>query len=124
TTRPLRDTIRSGDRMLLAQWEDPSLAPHPELSGVPGSEYQNWHIIAEAGHPLLKAVIDRVLANIDVYCPWTHGVGKNAVLRTTGPIAYTLAIYPVLDGCRVVQGERELGLEYNVAGDHTRLFPT
>ena len=68
---------------------------HPQLSGR--GEYQQWHIVAEAGHPFLEAVIQRVKRNIDNYDPLQERVGKIAVLRMTGPIAYTLAIQSVQD---------------------------
>lgn len=125
-TRPLDEIIREDDRFLLSNWGDYNLVLHHELSDIPRGEFQNWHIIAVAGHPFLKAVIDAVLAKIDSYRPWLHGVGKNAVIRVTGPIAYTLAINPLLSQHpnRSVAGQSELSLEYATAiqGTHERLF--
>jgi hypothetical protein len=66
---------------------------HAELSGK--GEYQIWHIIAAPQHPFLEAVIQRVQRNIEDYDPIRDGVAKPAVLRVTGPIAYTLAIQSV-----------------------------
>lgn len=41
-------------------------------------------------------MIQKVINNIDSYDAVKHGVGGMGVLRTTGPIAYTLAIVPLL----------------------------
>ena len=61
-------------------------------------------------------MIENVLRNLDVYSPPLHGVGKFAVLRVTGPIAYTLAIAPLLDKHphRRVESDRDLGLQYTI----------
>lgn len=60
-------------------------------------ELQQWHIICEPGHAFLKHVIAEVCERIKHYDPKRHGVGKGAVLRTTGPIPYTSAIVPILE---------------------------
>jgi inositol phosphorylceramide mannosyltransferase catalytic subunit len=126
--RPLDEIIREGDKFLLAKWGDYDLVLHPELADVPRGEFQNWHVIGVRGHPFLKAVIEAVLNNIDTYRPWRHGVGKNAVIRVTGPIAYTLAIHPLLSDHpnRAVNSQSDLSLEYAtaIAGTHMRLFPS
>ncbi len=124
--QPLDSILVDDDRIILAKWADNKLFPHGELAQIRGGEFQNWHIIAVKGHPFLKAVIEAVLGNIDTYRPWRHGVGKNAVIRVTGPIAYTLAIYPILDRHpkRVVSSQADLSLEYTIPidGSHIRLF--
>lgn len=97
----LDKVIRPTDQYLLAYW--PEHRPmewkmHDELREVsPKGELQMWFIAARAGHPFLRRVIGRVLANIDRYSPALHAAGKKGVVRVTGPIAYTLAIHPVLD---------------------------
>jgi hypothetical protein len=127
-SRPLDEIIAPDDRYLLAKWGDYHVVVHSRLAHIPRGEFQNWHVIAARGHPFLKAVIDRVLQNIDRYRPWLHGVGKSAVLHVTGPVPYTLAINPLLDRYphRSVAGQEEIGLEYSaVAGEtHVRLFAT
>lgn len=60
-------------------------------------EFQQWFIVASKAHPFLRAVIDRVSENIKNYDGLSGGLGASGVLRTTGPIAYTLAISPILD---------------------------
>jgi hypothetical protein len=99
---------------------------HRELEHIPGGEFQQWHIIAAPGHPFLKAVIETVLRNIDRYQPWFDGTGREGIFRLTGPIAYTLAIAPLLDrhDHRLVANEREIGLEYSILSGigHQKLF--
>ncbi|MBY9064032.1 hypothetical protein K7957_13895 [Sphingomonas yunnanensis] len=131
--RPLRTALRDDDRMILSYWDNepggefPGFGKHAELG--PGfGELQQWHVIASAGHPLLRAVLCKVLANIDGYRPWRVGVGRNGVLRTTGPIAYTRAIAPLLARYphRLLRSPAEIGLHYSIADtyDHRSVFPT
>jgi mannosyltransferase OCH1-like enzyme len=117
-TRPLNDVLRPDDRFILSGWNDDmqSWGSHYELRDIPTGEFQQWHIVCAPGHPYLKAVLENVMANIDRYIPSQHGVGKNGVLRVTGPIAYTRAIHAVLEQFphRVADSSLELGFEYNV----------
>jgi len=135
--RPLNDGLRLEDQFLLAQWDNGEGGRNPraglwgDVAGVPGGEYQQWHVISVAGHPFLRAVILRVLENIAAYRPECAGVGKIGVLRVTGPIAYTLAIeeirqrYPY----RFVDPEKDLGISYSIfpdrgnANEHAKVFP-
>ncbi|PSJ41720.1 glycosyltransferase family 32 protein [Allosphingosinicella deserti] len=130
-TTPLDEITTSGRKLLLAKWDNGTGGSHENwglqrgLEHVGGGEFQQWHIIASPGHPLLRAVIDYVLGNIERYRPWRDGVGREAVFRLTGPVAYTLAITPLLNRyeCTVLPNERMLGLEYSVvAGEQHRTF--
>jgi mannosyltransferase OCH1-like enzyme len=118
--RPFDSVLRADDRCVLSYWNESSTASgwgkHYELRDIAAGELQQWHIICAPGHPFLKAVIDTVLANIDTYTPSLHGVGKNGVLRVTGPIAYTRAIHRILaqHPHRIVDSEHDLGLTYNI----------
>jgi hypothetical protein len=127
-SQPLSRIIKPADRFLLAKWGDYNLVLHHELANIPGGEFQNWHVIGVQGHPFLKGVIESVLLNIDKYRPWLHGVGKNAVIRVTGPVAYTLAICPMLERYRhrAVDSQSDLSLEYSatIPGTHIPLFKT
>jgi len=97
---PLDEVIRPDDELILSQWrnrlgeEFPSAGLYPELTRIPGGEFQQWHVIASAGHPLLQIVINEVLLNIKNYSPFWFGVGKVGVLRLSGPICYTLSLAP------------------------------
>ncbi|MES2626682.1 MAG: glycosyltransferase [Pseudomonadota bacterium] len=133
----LDKVIRDDDLFLLSNW---NIKPeenfygggiHFELAHIAEGEYQQWHIAAAQGHPFLRAVIGNVLANIDTYNPGLHGVGKGGVLRLTGPIAYTLAIHPLLPHHkhRFVHSRDELGLRYSIyagnpAASHKTIFKT
>jgi mannosyltransferase OCH1-like enzyme len=112
--KPLDAVLQPSDEYLLSQWPLGVGGRYWELKHILNGEFQQWHVIARAGHPFLKSVIDAVIANI--YCYESSiGIGKIGVLRTTGPIAYTLAIHPLLSQHphRFVSG-RELGMTYNV----------
>ena len=125
TVKPLGASLRPTDRLVLSHWaRRPGRSHwgmHPELASIPAGELQQWHIIAEAGHPFLQAVVDEVCRRLKQYTPWRDGVGWLAVLRTTGPIMYTQTAASMLPlaGCRIVGGENELGLEYSVFADDT-----
>lgn len=127
--------LREDDTYLLGQWENgpgekyETWGLQADLSNIPGGELQQWHIIAAPGHPFLRAVIETVLANIDAYNPGLHGVGKLGVLRVTGPIAYTMSVFPLLSmhHHRMVNIERDLGIIYSIYFDrnpfaHKQLF--
>lgn len=120
-TRAIDDVLLENDKYLLCGWQNLKGQPnygggiHKELSHLPEGEFQQWHIIAAAGSPLLREVIKKVLKNIDEYRPWRFGVGKPGVLRVTGPITYTLAIYPLLKKYpyRYARFDKEFGLLYS-----------
>ena len=115
-SRPLDEVLQPTDRYLLSQWSTIAAHMHRDLRDIPGGEYQQWFIAAAPGHPYLKTVIEAVLHNIATYTPLRHSVGKPATLRTTGPIAYTHAIFPIRDQHphRQVDSERDLGLDYSI----------
>lgn len=134
-TRPLNEVLRPDDTYILSQWHGKRFAGmgmgvHSALRGIEGTEYQQWHIVAAPGHPFLKSVIENVLRNLRIYNPGIHGVGKRGVLAVTGPIAYTLAIHPLLrlHPHRFVDSAQDLGFDYNLfmtgrnSSAHTFLF--
>jgi len=99
--QPLSMVFSADTRFLISYWDnevggrDKGAGKHPKY-GV-DSEIQQWFIVAELTHPFLEAVIKRVSHNILHYDALHGGVGASGVLRTTGPIAFTLAIQPILD---------------------------
>jgi len=98
---PLSSVISEQTEYLISRWRngpgepDDGAGKHSKY-GV-DDELQQWFIVATQGHPFLRAVVDRVVRNILNYDALHGGVGASGVLRTTGPIAYTLAIQPILD---------------------------
>lgn len=100
----LNKVLLSSDHYLLSHWANAAGSPfegwgiHAETP-YPG-EFQQWHVVAAPTHPLLERVIVAVQRNIHSYDPGRDGTGKRAVLRMTGPIAYTQAIKPLLDRIR------------------------
>ena len=131
--KPLNSVIRTDDEFLLSRWHDKNdeqhkgWGVHDEPDHERFEEFQQWYIVAAPGHPFLKAVIQNVLRNIETYNPAFHGVGKPGVLRVTGPVAYTLAIQPILKlhPHRFVFSKSELGFEYSIfksSDGHNNMF--
>lgn len=119
--KALDDVLRPDDTYVLSQWHGERFAGmgmgvHRALREIEGTEYQQWHIVAAPGHPFLKNVIENVLRNLSIYNPGIHGVGKTGVLAVTGPIAYTLAIHPLLGfhSHRFANSAEDLGFDYNL----------
>ena len=133
--RPLGEIIRPGDRYLLSHWrngtgqEFEGWGRHPEVE-IPQGEFQQWHIVAAPGHPFLRAVILRVLANIRQYDPVLHGTGTTGAIRVTGPVAYSLTLMPLLDAFpyRLIDAHAS-GIIYSIFGaerhkQHRSFFKT
>lgn len=119
---PLTIALLPDDEYLLAHWDAP--VKFSEIGNTDG-EFQQWHIICRPRHPFLYAVIQEVMRNIDNYKQNEIGVGKPAVLRVTGPIAYTKAILPLLNkySHRFIEINDNIGLTYNnIDKSHKSLF--
>lgn len=114
--RPLDAVLRPDDEYILCRVP----SRHREL---PNGELLTHFVIARPTHPFSARVIQDILSNIRGYRPW-NAVGRIGVLRTTGPIAYTLAIDRSLDGpqCRFVT-EEEIGSYFSIDYDHMSAFP-
>lgn len=121
-TRPLDEVLRPEDRYLLSQWRN---GPGERYEGwgfvkdvahIPGGEWQQWHVIAAAGHPILRGVILQVIDNILAYRPEVSGVGAWGVWRLGGPVTYSHVVEKLRHEhpCRVVDAESDLGLVYNI----------
>ena len=115
---PLDTVLNDSDEFILSHWSSKwgKWGRHDSL-GV-AREYQQWHIISKPKHPYLKAVISLVKDNIDNYDPIRDGIGQIAVLKLTGPIAYTMAIEPIVDhySYRMVNIE-DLHFVYSIVTD-------
>lgn len=124
TTRPLDDVLLPDDRYILSKWDQNKYHAwglHPELAAIEGGEFQQWHVIAAAGHPFLFAVIQQVIHNILHYNVTTVGVGFWGVVRTTGPLPYTTTIEAIrhLHSYRHVEIEQDLGIIYSIYDSHS-----
>lgn len=117
--KPLDQIIRPDDEYILTHW--PTRDWH-EIIGNERGEFQQWHIICRPQHPFLAAAIERVLNNIENYNMDRDGVGQK-LLAVTGPIAYSLAIYPLTKTHyhRVAVDSEDIGLVFNgsLGGAHT-----
>lgn len=129
-SRPLDEIVARAESMLLTQWNRADSrfsgwGDHAELRAAGCPEYQQWYLLAAPQHPYMKAVCDRVLRNIARYIPELHGVGSYGVLRTTGPIAFSLAVGTVADPSLVLPTNDDVGLVYTIyetAGAHRSMF--
>jgi inositol phosphorylceramide mannosyltransferase catalytic subunit len=112
---PLNQIIQKDDKYLLSHWAPRQLGMYKGITN-PNGELQQWHVIATKGHPFLKRVIDNVCNNILHYNPLIHDFGFWAVLNTTGPVAYTETIYPLLDKHphRLAQSQADHNLIYSI----------
>lgn len=101
--RPLDAVLRGDEGFIVSHWDNAPGEPHEgwgfheEIADQTRGEIQQWHVIAAPGHPFLRAVIERVVSNIETYRPWRDRVGWRGVLRLTGPISFTQTIAPLLD---------------------------
>lgn len=122
TLVPLDTWLTADDRFIVSQWDNAPGAKYEdwglqrELRHVPGGEYQQWFIASSAGHPFLRAVVEAVLRNIAGYGPVPALFGRYGVVRITGPIAYTLAIAPIVEqhAHRAVNVEQQGLVRYSI----------
>jgi hypothetical protein len=115
----LDQMIRPDDQFLLSRLKNGR--KWSELKDLTlGEEIQQWFIAARPGHPFLAAAIERVTANIETYRPLEHALGARAVIKLTGPIAFTQAIAPLFaaDPHREIDSSAE-GWLYTVLDDGT-----
>ena len=127
-SKPLSEILEPNDQYILAHW-DFTHNPYCRHASInnPNGEFQQWHIISAKGHPFLKAVIENTCKNIKTYNVYLHDVGMTGVLNLTGPIAYTLAILPMMHLYKHRIGfDKDFGLIYSVfsnsLGGHRSLF--
>lgn len=124
--KPLGEVLRPEDKFILTHWDNlpggqyEGVGIFGEVSFLPRGEYIQWCVASVAGHPLLRAVILRMLRNIDEYNPFRHGAGLWGVLRTTGPVMYTQTIEALrpslIEGVdyRLLTKPQDIGLRYSI----------
>ena len=136
---PPEESLLSSDRYILYHWNNEEDGPYkgygfyPDLPRprFPYGEYPQTFVIASPGHPILHEVILDVLRNLDSYSPFRTDVGLWGVLRTTGPIAYSLAVERMLKVLpqrlyRSVRRIEDLGMRvsiYSTATGHRKSVP-
>lgn len=102
-SRPLNEIIPDDCELMLCSWQSTDCGQpkqtgrHDELCFLENGEYQQWNITVSARSPWIKSVIDEVLSRIKDYKPWIYGIGRLGVLRTTGPIPFSIGIARVPD---------------------------
>lgn len=124
-TKPFDESILYGDKLILSHWDNEEGRQHEnwgyyrEIQHINQGEYQQWHIIADSGHPIIREVIIQVLKNIDNYNPYKDGVGLMGTLKTTGPIVYSNIVHNMIQkrytlDYRIVDGVNDIGLLYSI----------
>lgn len=126
-SQPLNEMLLPTDRYILYHWDNEhegcykGFGHHKDLprERFPYGEYPQGFIFTTPGHPIIKAVLLQTLYNLDHYNPFTIGVGLRGVLRTTGPIAYSLAIERITKDIpahlyRHIRCSEELGLRVSI----------
>jgi mannosyltransferase OCH1-like enzyme len=122
---PLDNFLKEDDEYILSHWP---CKPQTTYTNNKYGELQQWYIMTKPKHPYLKAIINKVIDNIKNYDLKITGTGKLAVLKVTGPIAYTTAILPILFDYqhRIFQTHEFIGLIYdnteNLISDHGNFF--
>jgi mannosyltransferase OCH1-like enzyme len=130
--KPLSQIIKPDDTFLISQWRNQlgfkfaGWGLFEDLIKIPGGEFHTWYIATVPNHPFLSNVINKVVLNIDHYTTERFGVGREGVLRVSGPIAYTLAIAPMMKNhrFRIIDAEAS-SLVYSIYKgnyDHDKLF--
>ena len=84
-------------------------------------EICNWVLLSQKGHPVWDVVLDAVCTRIEQYTVQMYGVGKEAVLRVTGPIAMSRCIYARLHTWpHLFLSAGELKFQFDVLGKHQK----
>jgi mannosyltransferase OCH1-like enzyme len=115
-TVPFDEMFDPSDEFILAHWPFDAQAKHLQDYTQGRGEYCQWFIIARPNHPFLYATLQRVKHNIENYTEQDHNNIGLTVLETTGPIAYTKAIYPILEKHKhkLYDEYTSLGLVYTI----------
>jgi len=97
---------------------------HFAISGdIPEGEMLQGFIVSPAGHEFLREVIIQTMKNIDMYNPYTCGVGFGGVVTLAGPAMYTTTVYKCMksksDDCCVARPFADFGFSLYSAGSGT-----
>lgn len=123
---PLDAILRESDSLLLGQWDNRLGATYarwgltPELWAVPGGEYLNWFFAAAPSNSLIKFAIEKIVEAIHRYEPVPSMLGRRGILRVTGPVAWTQALFSQLSQpasqpiAARIENYADLGLVYSI----------
>lgn len=119
-SRPLDEVIPDDCELMLCSWQSTACGlrkqtgHHDELCFLENGEYQQWNITVSPRSPWIKSVIDEVVSRITSYKPWVYGIGRMGVLRTTGPIPFSIAIARISSspGFYHIKNYRDSGFVY------------
>jgi mannosyltransferase OCH1-like enzyme len=119
TTKSLELAIGDSDEFITSTWpasiDGVDTSKWGSHSSLDHAEYQNWFILSSPGSRILEEVITSVCQNLDLYDPFRQGVGRMAVLETTGPIAYSKVLHKYIsNGEARLASNEELGLKYSI----------
>lgn len=120
--KSLDQIIRDDDELILSTW---NMNCHlwTETHGHKDGELLQWCIISRPRHPLIRAVICEVVQRI--ITATEDQKGKNGVITTTGPLAFTEAILTAMrggeTGCRIMQDSFRGKIFFNAITKDTRL---
>jgi hypothetical protein len=116
---PLDTILKTEDHYLLSNWKN--LETGLVTKGIwrditlPCPEFQNWFIFSAPRHVFLEKTIENVLKKLRNYHPLISGVGRQAVVTTTGPIMYTQSIFPLLESYeKTIFSSFEHGFRYSI----------
>lgn len=122
--RDLSDWVENFS-FITAHWCD---GHHSDTLNYKFGEFQNWHLMCEAGHPIMASVISRMKENVRNYVHRPHEIDvKTDILEVTGPLCYSRAILETKDQYKEGYIEFEcndhLGLIYDgVAIGHHSIY--
>ena len=133
---PFDTIISPGDKFITSHWSNLNGSPeanfgkHLPLLKDNLREFQNWFLISEPENYIIGETIQIVKRNLtkEVGILGTK-FGRNGVLETTGPIAFTKAVAKFVEGddYRLIESDLK-GLVYSIYGpnevSHHSLFST
>lgn len=85
----LNDIIKKDDDFIVSSWgkTHSGWGIHKEIGKI--KEFQQWFIISSPNNDIFRSLIDRCILNLSFYNKGIFGLGKNGVVRSTGPIPFT-----------------------------------
>ena len=105
---PIDYILQLGSETILSHWLS---REHSKELDYDLGEFQNWFLIYEPNHPILKETIDRVVENLKKYKYDINKDIKSQIIETTGPIPYSESVLNYLN-----KNGRENIIEHKASG--------